>query len=370
MSVDYHEKFKLKKVINASGKMTILGVSRVTNKVANAQKFGGQSFFDMEDLLLKTGQYLADLLQAPASHIVSCASAGIVQSVAAIIGRGSKAHLYRPYDQALTDVRDIIIPKGHNVDYGTPVELMISQGGGRVVEAGYANMCQGEHLEMMINEKTAAIFYVKSHHTVQKSMLSVAEAIAVGKAYDLPVIIDAAAEEDLHEYIAQGADLVIFSGAKAIGGPSSGLVVGKERYIDWVRLQGKGLGRSMKIGKENILGFTQAIEDYLMLGCESGADMKKRLIPFVRQLNQIPHLEAKMVQDASGRAIYRASVKVSGMKTAKEIVTLLKEKDPVIYTREYQVNHGIIEFDIRDVNADEMDQIVKRLTEMMQSEEK
>ena len=54
------------------------------------------------------------------------------------------------------------------MDYGTPVEVMVAQGGGQVVEAGYANMCSPEHVEMMISEKTAAILYIKSHHTVQK----------------------------------------------------------------------------------------------------------------------------------------------------------------------------------------------------------
>ncbi len=49
-----------------------------------------------------------------------------------------------------------------------------------MVEAGYANMCSPEHVEMMISEKTAAILYIKSHHTVQKSMLTVAEAAESG----------------------------------------------------------------------------------------------------------------------------------------------------------------------------------------------
>ena len=50
---------------------------------------------------------------------------------------------------------------------------MVQQGGGKVVEAGYANMCTPEHIEMMITEQTAAILYIKSHHTVQKSMLTI-----------------------------------------------------------------------------------------------------------------------------------------------------------------------------------------------------
>lgn len=92
--------------------------------------------------------------------------------------------------------------------------------------------------------------------------------------HHLPLIVDAAAEEDLFKYSQAGADLVIYSGAKALEGPSSGLVLGKASYIEWVRLQGKGIGRAMKIGKDTILGLTQAVEDRLKMGAETGESMK------------------------------------------------------------------------------------------------
>lgn len=227
MTMNY-EMFHLKEVINASGKMTILGVSKVSENVMAAQRFGGEHFFEMSELSVQTGKYLANLLQVEDAQIVSSASAGIAQSVAALIGQGSLYHAYHPYTPSISK-RDIILPKGHNVDYGTPVEVMVAQGGGQVVEAGYANMCSPEHVEMMITENTAAILYIKSHHTVQKSMLSVEEAAAVAKKHQLPLIVDAAAEEDLFKYAKAGADLVIYSGAKAIEGPSAGLVIGKKR---------------------------------------------------------------------------------------------------------------------------------------------
>lgn len=363
MTISY-QKFGLKEVINASGRMTILGVSKVSETVLSAQRFGGEHFFEMADLSEKTGAYIANLLAVEDAQIVSSASAGIAQSVAAIIGQGSSYHAYHPYTEKVTK-REIILPKGHNVDYGTPVEVMVQQGGGTVIEAGYANMCTPEHIEMMITEQTAAILYIKSHHTVQKSMLTVAQAAKVAKAHQLPLIVDAAAEEDLFAYIKDGADLVIYSGAKAIEGPSAGLVIGKQKYIQWVRLQGKGIGRAMKIGKDNILGFTQAIEDYLSNGTESGEAMKARLTPFVEQINEIDGLTASIVQDGAGREIYRGSVKVSGRKNAKEVISELKEKDPAVYTREYQANNGIIEFDIRSVNEEEMKKIITRLEEIM-----
>ncbi|MGM9903896.1 MAG: DgaE family pyridoxal phosphate-dependent ammonia lyase [Enterococcus sp.] len=366
MSVSY-EKFKLNEVINASGRMTILGVSTLSESVLKAQRFGGEHFFEMEKLMEQTGAYLAKLLEVEDVQIVSCASAGIAQSVAAVIGKGSLHHLYHPYDQTITR-NEIILPKGHNVDYGVPVELMIRQGGGCVVEAGYANQCTAAHLEMMITERTAGILYIKSHHTVQKSMLSIAEAIEIAHKHQLPMIIDAAAEEDLMKYTDLGADLVIYSGAKAIEGPSAGMVIGKDPFVSWVRLQSKGIGRSMKIGKENVLGFVQAVEDYLAEGSESGASMKKRLEPFVQQLNTLPSMEASIVQDPAGRDIYRASVQLMQV-SAKEVIARLKKKSPVIYTREYQANNGIIEFDIRSVNQQEMKKIMQRLKEILQTKE-
>ncbi len=364
MTISY-EKFGLKEVINASGRMTILGVSKVSERVLAAQRFGGEHFFEMSELAVQTGAYLAKLLQVEDAQIVSSASAGIAQAVAAVIGKGDLYHAYHPYTDKITQ-REIILPKGHNVDYGTPVEVMVAQGGGQVIEAGYANMCSPEHLEMMVTERTAAILYIKSHHTVQKSMLTVAEAAEVARRNQLPLIVDAAAEEDLFQYMAAGADLVIYSGAKAIEGPSAGLVIGKKNYIEWVRLQGKGIGRAMKIGKDNILGFTQAVEDYLTNGSEDGDSMKARLVPFIEGVNQIAGLTATVVQDGAGRDIFRASVKVTADKTAKEVIAELKAEDPAVYTREYQANNGIIEFDIRSVNADEMNKIVGRLQQIMQ----
>src|SRR5699024_2905005 len=115
MTISY-EKFALKEVINASGKMTILGVSKVSENVLAAQRFGGEHFFEMSDLAVKTGAYLSQLLKVEDAQIVSSASAGIAQSVAALIGQGDLYHVYHPYTGKITR-REIVVPKGHNVDY-------------------------------------------------------------------------------------------------------------------------------------------------------------------------------------------------------------------------------------------------------------
>lgn len=107
------------------------------------------------------------------------------------------------------------------------------------------------------------------------------------------------------------------------------------------------------------------MEDYLANGSESGESMKARLVPFIEAVNQIPALQATVVQDSAGREIYRGSVKVTGTISAKEVIRQLKTQNPAIYTREYQANNGIIEFDVRSVNQTEMAKIVQRLREIL-----
>ena len=364
--MDYYQKLNLKHVINASGKMTILGVSKTCNAGIEAQEFGDKHFFEMSDLVKKSGKYVAELIGAEDAVIVNSASAGIALAVAGVIGQGSQYHVYHPYSTRFK-ARNIVIPKGQNVDYGAPEEEMITLGGGNVVEAGYANMCSPEHVEMMIDEDTAAVFYVKSHHAVQKSMLTVKQAVEIAHKHNLPLILDAAAEEDLKKYLALNVDIILFSGAKAIEGPASGLVFGKAKYIDWIRMQSSGIGRAMKIGKDNLLGLVGAIEEYVSAGPEDGTHMRKRLAPFLQNLNTIPGLTVKEAQDQAGREIYRADIKMNAdaSKSAFQVIKELKNNDPAIYTREYRANEGIIEFDIRALDAEEMNLIVERLKEIM-----
>lgn len=365
--MDYYKTLNLKKVINASGKMSILGVSTVNDDVLKAQSFGGKHFFEMSDLVVQSGYYLAQQLGCENATVVASASAGIAQAVAAVIGQGDHKHLMNPYDTKITK-KKIIMPKGHNVNFGSSVELMVQVGGGVVVEAGYANECHSDQVEMLIDEDTAALLYIKSHHSVQKSMLSIEAMATLARRYNIPMILDAAAEEDLKYYSGLDIDLVIFSGAKAVEGPSSGLVVGRNPYIEWVQLQSKGLGRTMKIGKENILGLVGAVDSYFTLGSETGDSMKHRLEPFIGSLNTIRNIKATCVQDSAGRDIYRAAISISEID-AYDVIEQLKQGDSAIYTREYQANNQILEFDIRAVDSDGIDLIVNKLKQIMEEYE-
>ncbi|MFM4968680.1 DgaE family pyridoxal phosphate-dependent ammonia lyase [Aeromonas veronii] len=364
-----YEKYQLKPVINASGRMTILGVSTPEQEVVDAVNFGLGHYFEVKDLVNKTGAYLAGLLDVEDAVVISCASAGIAQSVAAVIVRGDPYRLEHLHAHPHDVPSEIVLPKGHNVNFGAPVGTMVNLGGGKVVEAGYANECSPAQLAAAVNANTAAILYIKSHHCVQKSILSMAEAAEVAKTHGLPLIVDAAAEEDLRLYYNQGADLVIYSGAKAIEGPTSGLVLGKRQYVEWVKQQANGIGRAMKVGKEGILGLTHAIERYLAKEKESGAAMVAKMSPFIERLNQLPGVTAKVVWDSAGRDIARTDIAFDhqqlGMTTV-QVVTRLQQGTPAIYCRGYKANEGHIEIDVRSVTVPQLDQIHTAIANLVQ----
>ncbi|CDL85048.1 DgaE family pyridoxal phosphate-dependent ammonia lyase [Xenorhabdus szentirmaii] len=366
--ISLYEKYQLREVINAAGRMTALGVSTPSDYVIAQITAGLKHYFEMDDLVDKTGDYIARLLNVESSVIVSCAAAGIAQSVAAAIAKDDndlRLNLHcSDVSSDKSTPREIILPKGHNVNFGAPVETMIALGGGKVIEAGFANECSAAQIADKITPRTAAIFYIKSHHTVQKRMLTVEDAALVAHAHNLPLIVDAAAEEDLTLYYQQGADLVIYSGAKAIEGPTSGLVIGKQPYLEWVKQQRYGIGRAMKIGKEGVLGLTLAIEQYLNGTKETGAEMVTRMMPFIEALNRIIGVSAKVIWDSAGRDIARAGISFDESRIGKntaEILAQLRQGNTAIYFREYKANEGKIEVDIRSVTSAQLNTIATEI---------
>jgi len=244
--------------------------------------------------------------------------------------------------------------KGHNVQYGAPVETMIFLGGGKLVEVGYANEGKAEHIADAITENTAAILFVKSHHAVQKNMISVEEAWEVAQANHVPLIVDAAAEEDLKKYV-QVSDLAIYSGSKAIEGPTSGIVAGKEKFIDWVKVQLHCIGRSMKVGKETTFGLLQALDEYFVK--TDNSEKEKASLQVLKSLESIDGVKVTIVQDEAGRAIFRARIQIDPAvtkTTAKEVNNKLKNGEIAIYTRDYGIRQGFFDIDPRPLQGDDI----------------
>ncbi|KNS21039.1 L-seryl-tRNA selenium transferase, partial [Salmonella enterica] len=165
----------------------------------------------------------------------------------------------------------------------------------------------------------------------------------------------------------------IYSGAKAIEGPTSGLVIGKTQYVEWVKRQSAGIGRAMKVGKEGIVGLTCAIELYLRAQKESGAEMVEKMAPFIDTLNTFKGVSARVVWDSAGRDIARTEIKfdeaVTGIATG-DLVDALKQGEYAIYFRGYKANEGIIEADVRSVDRAQLAIVARRIGEVINQEKK
>ncbi|MCK5767322.1 MAG: aminotransferase class V-fold PLP-dependent enzyme, partial [Candidatus Atribacteria bacterium] len=262
--IDY-KTLGIKKVINAAGTYTVYGGSLVSNEVIRAMEVASRNFVDIDELMEKTGKYIAKLVDAEAALITAGAAAGLTLSTAACMAGSKQEHI-----KALPDTEgmknEIIIMRCHRNPYDNAMILA----GAKFIEIGNGIETHSWELEAAIGEKTAAIaFFVQSE--MLEASLPLTKVIEVAHAKNIPVIVDAAAElpplENLKKFTGMGADVVLFSGGKDFRGPqSSGLMIGKKEIIDICRLHGyphHAIGRPMKLDKETIMGFVNAIDLYL-----------------------------------------------------------------------------------------------------------
>ena len=365
-----YEEIGLPRVVNASGRVTVLGVSTISDKVAKAAVAGGQSYVVVEDLLDKAGEIISQYTGGEDSCPTVCASAAIALSVAGMISKGKKTIMDRlPDSTGLAN--EIILQKGHVINFNAPIETMLRLGGGVPVEAGCATEVVVEDVEELINEKTVALLYVKSHHCVQKGMLDLPTMIDIAHRHNLPLMVDAAAEEDFRKYIAMGADLVCYSGAKALEATTSGFVTGKKELISYIKKQYHGVGRAMKVGKEAIMGLLAALEQYENKDKKAEVEKNVKIVDWlVDEINQIPNLKAQKIQDEAGRAIFRARVFVDPEKagmTATELEGKLKAGTPTIRCRTEFMSLGNLDFDPRPLVEGDKELIVAKLKEIMEA---
>lgn len=366
--MNIYEQIGLKKIINGSGKMTALGASKISDSVVKTMKEAGQNFVVMDQLIDKVGEMISEVTGGEDSCVTASASAAISLSIAGLI-TGKNLTLIEKLPETTRLKNKVILQKGHAINYGAPITTMIRLGGGIPVEIGCSNEVKIEHLEEAIDTDTIALMYVKSHHAVQKGMLSIEDMSTIAKRFSLPLIIDAAAEEDMQKYLKLGGDLVIYSGSKALCGPASGFVTGKKEYIDAIKMQYKGIGRAMKIEKMCIIGLLKAVEEYSKRDEKIIINKQIELANLlINKLKNVSKIETSIIQDEAGRDIYRAQIKLNKNLTnldGKEFIKKLCEGPVEIHVRKHYANLGIINIDMRTLTENDIDFIEKRIKDIL-----
>ena len=337
---DPYEKIGIRQVINAAGKMTALGGTAQKEAVAKAQSLAAQSHVDISELRQLAGKKIAAVTGAEAATITNGAASGIAIATAAVItGTNIEKIKSVPF---VDGPNQILLQKGHDINFGADITQMISMGGGRPVTYGSKKCVTNSDLESAITKQTAALLYVKSHHCIQENRLPIDALVSK----DLPVIVDAAAEVNLRSHIRSGANLVTYSGGKAIGGPTSGFIAGDARMIEACELQQMGIGRAMKVGKEQIMGLLVALEQV----AESTSANEDVMQALFKALGTFSLLKVSIEPDRAGRDIKRVGLRSTHFPII-DLVNHLERGNPSIRTRNHQMLDGLILFDVRELQS-------------------
>jgi L-seryl-tRNA(Ser) seleniumtransferase/D-glucosaminate-6-phosphate ammonia-lyase len=367
MTMDIYERIGVPSVINAAGKLTALGGSAQHEEVAAAQFSAARGHVDLSTLRQRAGELAAKATGAEAASITTGAAAGIVVGVAAVIaGTDPRLIALLPESEGLRN--RILIQAGHWVNFGAPVEQMVRLGGGVPQLVGNVNNVPEAVLEETLREsEPAALLYVQSHHAVQERMVPLERCIELAHTHNVPVIVDAAAEQDLARYIAAGVDLVTYSGGKAFGGPTVGFIAGRRELIEACEAQTRGIARPMKVGKEQIVALLVALERYSAR--DESAEREQRVNAIVRDaVDGIDTVDITLRPDEAGRPIERVALSArNGAFDVRELVDFLADGSPSIRTRNHHLDAGIVAIDPREVSEEQAAVIADRLRAFFRS---
>ena len=363
----WHEAHGFRRLINVSGTMTSLGASLAAEEVRRAAATAMDNFVDMHELQALASDAIADLTGAEAGCLTASASAGITLSLAACMtGMDPRRVEALPKNPGEKD--RVIVQLGHLCGYGAPVAQAIELTGANVHAIGQSTQVADYQLASALNEKTAAALYVVSHHVVRYGQIPFPRFVEICRRAGVPVVVDAASEYDLRRFIAEGADLVVYSGHKFLGGPTSGIIAGRRDLVRAAYLQNAGIGRGLKIGKESIAGTIAALLLWQTRD-HDGIRAKERaaLELWAETLAPVAGIDAAIVPDPTGNPLDRLQVNVDAEALGASAATLaraLRERDPAIVVRNHQLELGFFQLDPCNLKPGQAEMVAEALAEI------
>ena len=284
-----YEELGVTTVINGQGTMTYLGGSVVRPEVEAVMALASQYFASVVELERAAGKRITELLKLTADYdaIVTCgAAAGMQNGLAGILTGNNPKFIEQIPD--LTGMKsEVIIQKSHR----NPFDHQLRTTGAKLVVVETR-----EDLKKAINPQTAMMHF--SNFASADGQIKVDEWVKLAHENQIPAFIDAAADtppvSHLWDYATMGYDLIAFSGGKALRGPQcAGLLIGKKDFIANALLNGSPhedtIGRSSKVGKEEIVGMVKALECFLNDDHAALAkEWQRRLDAISREITRVP----------------------------------------------------------------------------------
>jgi len=284
-----YEELGIPTVINCEGTMTMLGGSLPHPQLEAVMFMAGKHFVSIPDLEVAAGNRIAQMLKLPEGYtaLVTSGAAAAIQSGLAGILTGDNEALIRQIPDLTGMKSEVIIQKTHR----NPFDHQLRTTGVKLVEIETR-----EQLRRAVNDRTAMMHF--SNFANESGQIKVDEWVKLAKEYKIPCMNDAAADtppvSHLWDYANMGYDLITFSGGKAIRGPQcAGMLLGRKDLVAYALLNNSPhedtIGRSQKVGKEEIIGMVKALELYLKEDHDALArEWQARLERISGELTRIP----------------------------------------------------------------------------------
>lgn len=344
----WHEANGYSRLINVSGTMTGIGGSIVREPIRNATLAAMSRFVKIHELQDRASKVISALTGSETGCITASASAGITLAVAGCM-TGLDAARAEALPRNPGPRNKVAVQLGHLCGYGAPISTAIELTGAEVRQVGQSTLATDYQLEAALTEDTAAALYVVSHHVVHYGQIPFERFAEIAHQKDVPVIVDAASEYDLHRFIDGGADVVIYSGHKFMGGPTAGIIAGRRDLVRAAYLQNLGIGRGMKIGKESISGAICAMEEWMKRDHVAiRAEETAALDLWLEAASEVPGITAMCVDDPTGNPLQRLQINVNEDEagtSAAAFACAFGELKPSIIVRNHEVELGYLQLD-------------------------
>jgi L-seryl-tRNA(Ser) seleniumtransferase len=377
----------LRRVINATGIVlhTNLGRAPIADSAARAAYDAARGYLNLE-LDLESGKRSSrqDAIRNWLRQLTGAESATAVNNCAA-----ATVIVLR----ALAAGKEVIVSRGQLIEIGGSFRIpdIMGVSGATLREVGTTNMTRLSDYEKAIGPNTAALMRVHTSNyriTGHTEAVPLADLIALGKKHNLAVIddvgsgalfdfgrLDLNGEPLTRESIAAGADLVLFSGDKLLGGPQAGIIVGKAAFI--LRIEKDPLMRAFRLDKMTLAALEATLRLYLndaraiaevpvlrMLHAPL-PELKRRAEALAAGLCKVPGISA--IAEESSAFVGGGSLPEQSLSTYvvavtarnlsdEQIATRLRTGDPAVLGR---VQNGKLLLDVRTIFAEQEPELIE-----------
>jgi len=296
---------------------------------------------------------------------------------------------------ALASGKEVLVARGHQVEIGGSFRMpeVIAKSGARLVDVGTSNRVYRDDFARAITENTGAILDVHTSnyritgfvcHPSRRELSQLARSRGIALIFDAGsgALFDAEAlglphEPRIQDAVADGCDVVCFSGDKLLGGPQAGIAVGRKQPIE--RMKRDPLARAVRVCKLTLAALQATLAAYIRpegqptdlpahrMIVEPADSVRRRAEEVAAALADVPELDVAVVactSQAGSGSLPDHEIESWGLQVrhrtqgAEALARRLRQSEPAVFMR---ISDEAVLLDMRTVEPWEAEEVVSVL---------